>query len=224
MAKCIVIYENDRYILRMITERLKARMSDMYIVDGKDVRRSREIMRFCNECIVLYDARQFGDEFRNRSDSIPIFKDGFFDYRTLVKTINFNPEPRPLSGTKGDITLLLPFVYLNDRERFIREELSEMQNTEVCLRFDLLPRIKNTSKVKGVLKDLIKECARKRFKSEQVMDYCVLDDDGFFTPGPLSDTCDISDFSSEELTNLMRRVKTLVNDRKKDDFFYYNNK
>ena len=47
------------------------------------------------------------------------------------------------------------------------------------------------------------------------MDYCVLDKDGFFTPGPLSDGHDITDYSGEDLSNVIRRVRTLVSSRNK---------
>ena len=65
MATGILIYEQDKYLLRLLTERLRNMLPDVYIADGTNKTESRDATQFCNECIVLYDKRQYEDSFRD---------------------------------------------------------------------------------------------------------------------------------------------------------------
>ena len=216
MATGVIVYEDDRYLLRMLMERIKEVLGYAYVVDGNDAEQTKDVIRFCEECIVCYDVRQYGEVFRSRSDAIPLFEKGVLDIGKTIQPFSIDLQSRPVDAKKGEMTILLPFVYPEEREEFIKSNLAYLQDCEVCLRIDYLPKIKCSSCVEGALSSLLKAASRKKFKPSQIMDYCVLDNDGFFTPGPLSSDDDIMDYSREDLSCLLRKTKSLINDKDKE--------
>ena len=206
----IIIYEDDRYILKALSERLKAKIPDSYISDGRNEEHTKDIIRLCDESFVIYDSRQYGKEFDGRSDSIAIFRDGFVDTKKIVKTIRITPLVHPMLPRRGNVTLLVPFAYMEERERFIRSELSDLLDCESCIRIDLVTGLKSPDRPSGALESLMDNAARKRFKSTGIMDYCALNDDGFFTPGPLQFEHDPNSYKTDTYVGLMDKISHLV--------------
>ena len=215
MTTGIVIYEKDRYILRLLTEMLKEQMEDAYIIDGNNNVQSEDVLRFCDEIIIVYDDRQYKESFFDDPRAFPLFDKGYIDISKIKSAFRLDPSSLRPDKEKDGITLLIPFVYTDDREDFIRRELSALKDSDVCLRIDYVPAIKNCSEIKGTLSKLIKNSSRRKFMPVQILDYCVLDHDGFFNPGPLSEGYDISDYSKEELSCLLRKIRTLIYDKQR---------
>ena len=210
MATGIVIYEKNKYLLRLITERIHSRIPDAYVIDGTDINKT-DITRFCDEIITVYDKEQFPESFRNNSNAIQLSDDHIIDISQLTRKIRFEPDYSSSESKEGKLLLLIPFVYLNERERFIAEELSEFRNMcESCVRLDLTPRTKSTGKSSPSMEALIKAASRKKFDPVSIMDYCIYDDSGFFTPGATNSECEITDFKSEHIEALIKHAQTLT--------------
>ena len=210
MATGIVIYEKDKYLLKLITERIHAKIPDAYVIDGTDINKS-DITRFCDEIITVYNKEQFPESFRNKSNAVQLSEDHIIDISDLVRHIRFEPSYDSGDWKEGRLLLLIPFVYLKDRERFIAEELAEFRNAcESCVRLDFTPRTKSYGKASGSLEELIKAASKKKFDPVRIMDYCVYDDTGFFTPGITKSESDITGFKPEQLESLVKQTKELT--------------
>ncbi|SCW26286.1 hypothetical protein SAMN02910456_00022 [Ruminococcaceae bacterium YRB3002] len=206
----IIIYENDRYILKTLTERLKSKLPDVYITDGTDREHTREITRLCDECMVIYDARQFDKGFSKNKESMAIFENGFVDTKTLIKPIRIEGPMEEYGRQKGFITLLVSTVYTTDRERYITNELKDVLDCEECIRLDLISDLGSSDKPTGALEKLIESAAKRNFASTSIMDYCLLNDRGFFTPGSFLYEHDPNDYKPEKYGKLMQKLDHLV--------------
>ncbi|MBR2524263.1 MAG: hypothetical protein IKE53_07500 [Clostridiales bacterium] len=213
MATGIFVYEDNDQIRRSLIERFKDKMNDCYITDGNDQETVREIIRLCDRYIVVYDNSQYGEKFREQSDALPIFEDGLIDCGRIISSFSIDPGTKAVREKNGRLTMLISFVYMADRERYIEKNLKDLRDDHECIRIDLTPRLKSTGRPSDALEKLIKACRHKRFDPDRIMDYCVLDDRGFFTPGPAGSARDISLFPADSLASLASRANELTRSR-----------
>ena len=217
MATGILIYEKDPYTLQLLTDRLKTLAPEAYIADGTNELLVRDVENFCDEYYVLYDNISYGDSFKDMECAVPIYEDGIIDCKKLLGRLKIRTRTTPVQR-KDDpgVTLLLSFVYVADRERFIESELSGIRNSDYALRFDLAPRIKCTGRPTGSLVELMSLSGRKRFKAEEIVDHCALDETGFFTPGPMSSNTDPNSFPPDVYGHLAEKIRELTQSKEHD--------
>ena len=213
MATGIFVYEDNDRIRRSLIERFKDKMNDCYVADGNDQENVKEIIRLCDRYIAVYDNAQYGEKFRDRSDALPIFEDGMIDCSRIISSFSFDPGTKTIREKNGRLTLLISFVYMTDRERYIERTLRDLREDHECIRIDLTPRLKSAGRPTDALERLIKACRHKKFDPDRIMDYCMLDDKGFFTPGPPGSTRDISLFPADSLAALAARTNELTRSR-----------
>lgn len=204
MAISILVYEKDEYTYRLIRQRLKSHFSNAYIhLAGTDLRDDYSDFADCTR--LLYNNKQF-DPSEFPEDSVPLFnKYGYIDMKYISECLSDGLR----TDEKAHVTLLLPFVYSKERERFIDEDMSSRMNTELKIRLDLLPRYKmpaDNGIKSGELTKLIRKAKDKRFRSEDILKFCSPDSKGFITPGPAEDDKDIY---SEDITGIIRLLELL---------------
>lgn len=217
MTTGVIIYEKDKYILRTLTERLRSKMPDSYIMDGNDEESLRPLVGLCDEYIVIYDQRQYGkNAFSGKANTFPLFENGIIDCRKIIQPIRINPSGRKFTKESSGITLLLPFVYISEREEFIRSRLQPLKDSDVCLRFDLISRVNSLPKYGESLTELLRNVSKKKFEAVDILDYCALDERGFFTPGCLSVKDDINSHPISEYKNLITKTKEITDDKDKN--------
>lgn len=213
MAISIIVYEKDEYTYRLIRQRLKSHFSNAYIhLAGKDLRDDYSDFADCTR--LLYNNKQY-DPSEFPEDSVPLFnKYGYIDMKYISECLSEGIK----TEDKGRVTLLLPFVYSKERERFIDEELSGRLNTEIKVRLDLLPRYKmpaDSGIKSGELSKLIRKAKDKRFKPQDILKYCAPDSRGFVTPGAAEDDADIY---SEDITGILKLLELLEDLVKRGEF------
>lgn len=217
MTTGVIIYEKDKYILRTLIERLRIKMPESYIIDGSNESETQHIVKLCDECIIIYDQRQYGkNAFSDKRKVLPLFEDGVIDCKKIIKPIRIDPGHRKFKNESEGITLLLPFVYISERENFINSRLNSLRECDVCLRFDLVSRVTCSPKYGESLTDLLNNVYKKKFDAVDILDYCALDDRGFFTPGCLSVKDDINDHPVSAFSNLVTKTKELTDDKDKN--------
>ncbi|MBO4408105.1 MAG: hypothetical protein J5786_02380 [Clostridiales bacterium] len=204
MAISIIVYEKDEYTYRLIRQRLKRHFSNAYIhLAGKDLRDDYSDFADCTK--LLYNNKQF-DPSEFPEDSVPLYnRYGYIDMKYISECLSEGIK----TDEKTSVTLLLPFVYSKERERFIDEDLSGRMNTELKIRLDLLPRYKMPADAgikSGDLSKLIRRSKDRRFRPEDILKYCTPDSRGFITPGPAEDDADIY---SEDITGILRLLELL---------------
>jgi len=216
MATGILIYEQDKYLLRLLTERLRNMLPNVYIADGTNKTESRDATQFCSECVVLYDKRQYEDKFRDDPKAVSVFEDGIIDCRKLIKMLKVSPITKEDRDKDVRVTFLLSFVYVREREEYIRTALGNIRDSDISLRVDLTPRIKCSAQASGSMAELMAHVYKKRFTPEQILDYCSLDDAGFFTPGAISSSIDFDYYPPEVCRILTEKIRSLSHDDERD--------
>lgn len=216
MATGILIYEQDKYLLRLLMERLRNMLPDVYIADGTNKTESRDATQFCNECIVLYDKRQYEDSFRDDPRAVSMYEDGMIDCRKIVKMLKVSPISKTEQAKDVRVTFLLSFVYVKEREEYIRTDLAGIRDSDISLRVDLTPRIKCSAQASGSMAELMAHVYKKRFTPEQILDYCTLDDAGFFTPGAISSSIDFDYYPPEVCRILTEKIRSLSHEDGRD--------
>ena len=217
MATGILVYEQDPYILNLLIDRLKTLAPEAYIADGTNEILIKDIENFCDEYYVMYDNKSYPETFRDMECAVPIYEDGIIDCSKLLGRMKIQKhDPLPAQRSDPKLTLLMSFVYVADREKFIEDELSDIAGSDYAFRFDFAPRIKCTGRPNGSLVELMSLAGRKRFKAEQIADHCSMDEHGFFTPGPVSSSTDLNNFSPDVFGALTSKIKELTSDDKRD--------
>ena len=212
MATGILIYEPDGYILRMLTDRLRTLAPDFYIADGSDSNETGDVERFCDEYYIMYDNRSYGETFEGLPYAIPIYEDGKIDCGALIGRIRPGSGKADITPGEAGVTLLISFVYATERERFIASELSSITDKDQAVKIELVPRIKSLGKPSSSLMELLSRSGRRRFRPEQILDYCSLDDTGFFSPGPVTGGTDLNNFRPEVFSHLAAKLRSLAED------------
>ena len=143
MAFGIKIFEKDEYLFTLLRQRLGFFFPEAYIMrfsepDSQDAARV-EAERFCEFEKTLFDQRQFIAEDTGDPEAIELFDDnGVIDCQRLSRAIGpgIRITPVNLTGTgNGTLTVLLSFVYKEEREAYIRR-LRTPYEYDIPLRLD----------------------------------------------------------------------------------------
>ena len=220
MAFTIRIYENNEYIYRLLKKRLGSFYPDAYIVNPC-LEEQAEDDRFSDFTKVIYDPASVNkDDVSNTSESpIRLTDDGgLIDCSRIVSMLTPKADvpsiQQPLTGT---LTAVIPFVYSDVRDRFIYDLESDLTGADFNIRLDFTSRLRalwrgsqNTN-----MTSLLMDCRSKKFKPEDILKYCNMDDSGFLTPGSCKNNDDVYDLGIERSTALMNHASDLTHSRER---------
>lgn len=238
MAFSIKIYEKDKYMYSLMKARLGALYPEAYITDpylgnGSDT----DGDMFGEFTKILYNPEQFGKEFSQGSalDEMQSLKecldnpipttgpDGLIDCRNICSALGIEPSrSRDTSGDskvsgKGRLEVLIPFVYITDRENYIRNNYSGMADADLSLRLDFTSRYRapeddGAGILAGNMTGLLEDCVSKRFEPDDILKYCSRNSMGFLTPGAVKNEDDVYDLGSTRCRLLLDKCRDLVSD------------
>ena len=235
MAFSIKIYEKDKYMYSLMKARLGALYPEAYITDpylgnGSDT----DGDMFGEFTKILYNPEQFGKEFSQGSvlDEMQSLKecldnpipttgpDGLIDCRNICSALGIKPtRSRDTSGDskvsgKGRLEVLIPFVYITDRENYIRNNYSDMADADLSLRLDFTSRYRapeddGAGILAGNMTGLLEDCVSKRFEPDDILKYCSRNSMGFLTPGAVKNEDDVYDLGSTRCRLLLDKCRDL---------------
>ena len=238
MAFSIKIYEKDKYMYALMKARIGAIFPEAYITDpylekgtGTDGDMFGEFTR------ILYNPKQFGNEFGPVSSDeafqtlkecmdrpIPTLDpDGLVDCRRICSALGIEPSTDissnavPSSPGSGRLEVLIPFVYISEREEYIRNNYRDMTDADMSLRLDFTSRLRapddeGTEILAGNMTGLLEACASRRFEPNDILKYCSRDSMGFLTPGASKGDDDVYDLGSARCRILLDKCRKLVSD------------
>ena len=165
MAFTIKIYEKDKYMYALMKARLGTIYPEAYITNPYlETRSDTDGDMFGEFTKVLYNPRQFGEEFDPLPhDStlqslkecldrpVPVLdQNGIVDCRKICNALGINSDQDQVSNTtdpgKGRIEVLIPFVYISDRENYIRNNYQDLTDEDISLRLDFTSRLRAPDK------------------------------------------------------------------------------
>lgn len=228
MAFSIYIYENDDTIFSSLKIRLGHYFSEAYIINPfscKD-KITKDVSDFS---IVLFDNRQYkmpDNKTTSKCEYIPLFshdENNQFNIDCsrivlLIKNI-LNTTNIATGNSQGYTNLLLPFVYIDEREHFIKKMFIEAPSTsQYVIRIDLMSGIRMPSSFKtgantGSLTELINEAGRSDFTPNQILDYLNPDSLGFLSPGKPIHPDDVFDADKSHINSLISHFKRLIDSK-----------
>lgn len=215
MAFTIKIYDKDEYIYQLLKRRLSNFFPDAYIVNPY-FDSLEDDDRFSDYTKVLYNPKAISDEDINLHAASPIRlteDGGLIDCARFVPMLRNNSFATPfLSPVTGTVTAVLPFVYSNERDRFILDLEKELTGADFNVRLDF------TSKIRALwrqsagsnMTSLLEACKSKKFAPEDILKYCNMDDSGFLTPGSTTNNDDVYDMGLTRSVTLMHHATNLV--------------
>ena len=238
MAFSIKIYEKDKYMYKLMKARLGALYPEAYITDpylesasGTDGDMFGEFTK------ILYNPGQFGKEFGQSSvlDEMQPLKecldrpipttdpDGLIDCRNICSALGIEPSHsrdtygNPKTSEKGRLEVLIPFVYISDRENYIKNTYSDMTDADLSLRLDFTSRYRapeddGAGILAGNMTGLLEDCISRRFEPDDIFKYCSRNGMGFLTPGTVRGEDDVYDIGSTRCRILLDKCRELVSD------------
>ena len=238
MAFSIKIYEKDKYMYALMKARIGALYPEAYITDPYlESRSDTDGDMFGEFTKILYNPKQFGEDFglelpESAMNSIKecldkpvptIDRDGLVDCRKICSALGIDPshDTEPLNETqardKGRIEVLIPFVYICDRERYIKNNYLEMNDADLSLRLDFTSRLRapedeGAEFMAGNMTGLLEACASRRFDPNDILKYCSRDSMGFLTPGTSKGDDDVYDIGSTRCRILLDKCRQLISD------------
>lgn len=215
MAFTIKIYEKNEYVYGLLKKRLGSFFPDAYIVNPYSDKEDPED-RFIDYTKVLYDPKDIDKEdiLQHTASPIRLTDDGgVIDCARLVKMIRQkNESPLFIQPVSGSITAVIPFVYSDVRDRFISEIGSELSGSDYNIRLDF------TSKLRALwrqnagnnMTSLLEACRSRKFKPEDILNFCNMDELGFLTPGSCKNNDDVYDLGISRSITLMNHAANLA--------------
>lgn len=222
MAFTIKIYEKDEYIYSLLRKRLSCFYPDAYIInpylDEKDYED-----RFSDYTRVIYDPSVIVSEKISDEISSPIRltdDGGSIDCARLIKMLKNTenaPSPTPASAglPTGSLSAVIPFVYSDVRESFIRGLSLKSSNSFFNVRLDLTSKLRSSWHGRSGcnMTALLEACRSRKFDPEDILKYCNMDDMGFLTPGCTTNYDDVNDLGINRSITLMNHAGSLAHSR-----------
>ena len=239
MAFSIKIYEKDKYMYALMKARIGALYPEAYITDPYlDSRHDTDGDMFGEFTKVLFNPEQFGEDFGldTPDETIRSMKEcldrpipttdpnGIIDCKKICSALGI--EPKGKSNTHdsvrtqscGRIEVLIPFVYISERENYIRKNYSDMTDADLSLRLDFTSRYRaredeGTGILAGNMTGLLESCISRKFEPDDILKYCSRDSLGFLTPGASKGDDDVYDLGSARCRILLDKCRNLVSDK-----------
>ena len=215
MAFTIRIYEKDHYIYSLLKKRLISFFPDAYIVnpffDDEDYED-----RFSTSTRVLFNPEDINIEDVPYGSTSPIrlTEDSrIVDCSRLIRLLRSEEVPAVInSSSTGSFYAVLPFVYTNARESFIKSLSNELADSDFNVRLDLTSKLRAPylNKSGSNMTSLLEACRSRKFKPDEILKYCNMDDMGFLTPGTTKDYDDVYDAGTERSITLMSHAASLA--------------
>ena len=218
MAFTIKIYEKDEYIYKLLKKRLGSFFPDAYVINPYLDEGSTD-ERFSEYTSVLYDPKDISKEEVSLHTASPLRltdDGGVIDCSRLVHSLRQSDEsPLFIRPSTGTITAVIPFVYSDVRDRFISDIETELSGSDYNVRLDF------TSKLRALWRQsagnnmtaLLEACRSRRFKPEDILKYCNMDDLGFLTPGSCRNNDDVYDFGVARVAALINHAADLAHSK-----------
>ena len=238
MAFSIKIYEKDKYMYALMKARIGALYPEAYITDPYlESRTDTDGDMFGEFTKILYNPEQFGEDFglelpesaikslkECMEKPVPtIDREGLVDCRKICSALgiapssNSEPVNEMKAQDKGRIEVLIPFVYISDREKYIRNNYLEMTDSDLSLRLDFTSRLRapedeGTEFMAGNMTGLLEACASRKFEPNDIIKYCSRNSMGFLTPGTSKGDDDVYDIGSTRCRILLDKCRQLITD------------
>ena len=216
MAFTIRIYEKNEYVYRLLKKRLSCFYPDAYIVNPFFDEQDYED-RFSDFTRVLYDPSDINEEDASSDLSSPIRlteDGGIIDCARLISLLKpiedaTDHHIRPVTGS---LTAVIPFVYSDVRDRFIRDLSSRLSDADLNIRLDFTSKLRSSwhSRSGCNMTALLEACKSRKFAPEDILKYCNMDDSGFLTLGSTANYDDINDMGISRSVTLMHHAAGLA--------------
>ena len=241
MAFSIKIYEKDKYMYALMKARIGYLYPEAYITDPYlEERDDTDGDMFGEFTKVLYNPKQFGEDFglEPPEDAIRSLQecldrpvpsldpDGIVNCRKICKALGIDPsqdgDPHQIavSPTRGRLEVIIPFVYIGDRENYIKKNYSDMTDADLSLRLDFTSRLRapeddGAGICSGNMTGLLEACFSRKFEPDDILKYCSRNGMGFLTPGTTKGDDDVYDLGSARCRILLDKCRQLVSDEKR---------
>lgn len=238
MAFSIKIYEKDKYMYALMKARIGALYPEAYITDPYlEARSDTDGDMFGEYTKILFNPKQFGEDFMPGQNEgavkslkecldIPvptIDNNGIVDCKKICsalgldKSMTLEPSADQNDSGKGRIEVLIPFVYINDRENYIKNNYKDMTDADLSLRLDFTSRLRapedgGSEFLAGNMTGLLEACASRKFDPNDIFKYCSRDNMGFLTPGASKGDDDVYDIGSTRCRILLDKCRQLISE------------
>ena len=218
MAFTIKIYEKNEYLYSLLKKRLISFYPDAYIVNPY-IDQQDYADRFSTFTRVIYDPADINISDIPHSTTSPIRLtegSGIIDCSRLIKMLkNEEDSPVGIRPVSGSMYAVLPFVYSDERERFISDLATELSGADFNIRLDFTSKLRAMWKgsVRSNMTSLLEACRSKKFVPEDILKYCNMDDYGFLTPGSTTNCNDIYDAGIERSRTLITHAANLAHSK-----------
>ena len=238
MAFSIKIYEKDKYVYALMKARIGSLYPEAYITDPYlEERTDTDGDMFGEFTKVLYNPKQFGEDFgleppeeaiRSLQECLDrpvptLDPDGLVNCRNVCKALGIDPsqegDPHLIAeaSSRGRLEVLIPFVYISDRENYIKNNYGDMTDADLSLRLDFTSRLRvpeddGAGISSGNMTGLLEACVSRRFEPDDVLKYCSRNGMGFLTPGTTKGDDDVYDLGSAKCRILLDKCRQLVSD------------
>ena len=217
MAFGIKIFEKDEYLFALLRQRLGYFFPEAYIMRFAEpdalARITDEAERFCEFEKTLYDQRQFRAEDTGDPEAVELFDDeGRISCQRIARSIGVSGKVTPVNvpaEIKGQITLILSFVYREEREEYIRR-LRTPLDYDIPLRLDFTGGYGLGSNEHENMNRLLRLSRTRKFKPEDILSYVHRDDMGFMTPGGAADPDICHEIGSSGIIKILKAAKALA--------------
>lgn len=216
MAFTIKIYEKNEYIFALLKKRLMNFYPDAYIINPY-LEDNDQDERFSNYTCVLYDPKDTDKEDISSPTPIRLTDDGgIVDCARLISLIKPTDDaPSNIIPVSGSLSAVIPFVYVDVRDRYINSIQKELSGADFNIRLDF------TSKLRALWKGssgcnmthLLEACRSRKFVPEDILKYCNMDNTGFLTPGSSTNYDDVYDMGINRSITLMNHAANLAHSR-----------
>ena len=220
MAFTIKIYQRDEYLYSLLKKRLLDFYPDAYIINPY-LDHEEQDGRFSNYTRVLYDPADIKEDDISPYTASPLRcteDGGIIDCAKLIPFINTH-EDAPVTKMQivGSISAVIPFVYSDVRDTFIKDLARQLPDSDYNIRLDF------TSKLRALYRStsgcnmtsLLEACRSKKFTSEDILKYCNMDETGFLTPGCCKGHDDVYELGIERSITLLNHASDLAHSKNK---------
>ena len=220
MAFTIKIYEKNEYIYSLLKKRLSCFYPDAYIVDPFFDEQDYED-RFSDFTRVIFDPEDINEEdiSPNLSSPIRLTDDGgIIDCARLISMLRpVDNTPIITKPVSGCLTAVIPFVYSDVRDSFIRDLSSGLSETDFNIRLDFTSKLRSSwhSRSGCNMTSLLEACRSRKFEPDDILKYCNMDGSGFLTPGSTTNYDDINDLGISRSVTLMHHAAGLAHSDKR---------
>lgn len=222
MAFAIRIYEKDSYICELIRQRLTHLYPDAYIVIPSSEPYSDISLQLARFSVTLYDQKQFDPDEIDDPKAIPLLNSyGIIDCMSIAAQLgsnSVNPGKCIPIGRTGITEVLIPFVYIAERERFITDYVKEdFSSDDIPVRLDLISRLRAPGEYcsgisGGNMTGLLNAIRSRSFAPDNILNFCNRDNNGFYTPGATSGYDDVYDAGVPACLKLITSARKFVSD------------